>query len=30
MMEKNLNRYTVGVSILFVLNTIVLLKEPWA
>ena len=29
MMEKNLNRYTVAVSILFVLNTILLLKAPW-
>jgi preprotein translocase subunit SecG len=30
MMEKNLNRYTVGVAVLFVLNTIILLKKPWA
>lgn len=30
MMEKNLNRYTVGVAILFALNTIILLKTPWA
>ncbi len=29
MVERNLNRYTVAVSILFVLNTIILLKKPW-
>ena len=29
MVERNLNRYTVVVSILFVLNTILLLKAPW-
>ena len=29
MVERNLNRYTVAFSILFVLNTIVLLKKPW-
>jgi preprotein translocase subunit SecG len=29
MMEKNLNRYTVGVAILFFLNTVLLLKAPW-
>jgi preprotein translocase subunit SecG len=29
MVERNLNRYTVLVSILFVLNTIILLKSPW-
>ena len=29
MVERNLNRYTVAVSILFVINTIVLLKQPW-
>lgn len=29
MVERNLNRYTVAVSILFIINTIVLLKEPW-
>ena len=29
MMEKNLNRYTVAIAILFVLNTILLLKKPW-
>ena len=30
MMEKNLNRYTVAIAILFVLNTIILIKKPWA
>lgn len=29
MMEKNLNRYTVAIAVLFVLNTILLLKSPW-
>jgi preprotein translocase subunit SecG len=29
MVERNLNRYTVAFSILFVINTIVLLKKPW-
>ncbi len=29
MMEKNLNRYTVAISILFVINTVILLKKPW-
>lgn len=29
MVEKNLNRYTVIVAVLFVLNTILLLKAPW-
>jgi preprotein translocase subunit SecG len=29
MVERNLNRYTVAISILFVLNTIILLKKPW-
>jgi preprotein translocase subunit SecG len=29
MVERNLNRYTVAISILFVINTIVLLKTPW-
>ena len=29
MVERNLNRYTVAISILFVLNTILLLKKPW-
>lgn len=30
MMEKNLNRYTVIVAVLFMINTVILLKEPWA
>lgn len=29
MMEKNLNRWTVFFAILFVVNTILLLKKPW-
>jgi preprotein translocase subunit SecG len=29
MVERNLNRWTVFFAILFVLNTILLLKEPW-
>ena len=30
MVERNLNRWTVAFAILFVVNTIVLLKKPWA
>ncbi|HEY1457987.1 MAG TPA: preprotein translocase subunit SecG [Solirubrobacteraceae bacterium] len=30
MVERNLNRWTVLFAVLFFLNTIVLLKEPWA
>ncbi len=30
MVERNLNRYTVAIAILFVLNTILLIKKPWA
>jgi preprotein translocase subunit SecG len=30
MVERNLNRWTIFFAILFVLNTIVLLKKPWA
>lgn len=29
MMEKNLNRWTVFFAVLFVVNTILLLKKPW-
>jgi preprotein translocase subunit SecG len=29
MVERNLNRWTVAFAIVFVLNTIVLLKKPW-
>ncbi len=30
MVERNLNRYTVAIAILFVINTIILIKKPWA
>ena len=30
MVERNLNRWTVAFAIIFVVNTIVLLKKPWA
>ena len=30
MVERNLNRWTIFFAVLFVLNAIVLLKEPWA
>jgi preprotein translocase subunit SecG len=30
MVERNLNRWTIFFAVLFVLNTIVLLKKPWA
>jgi preprotein translocase subunit SecG len=29
MVERNLNRWTVAFAIMFVLNTILLLKKPW-
>jgi preprotein translocase subunit SecG len=29
MVERNLNRWTVAFAILFVANTILLLKKPW-
>ena len=29
MVERNLNRWTVFFAIVFVLNTILLLKHPW-
>jgi preprotein translocase subunit SecG len=29
MVERNLNRWTVFFAIVFVLNTILLLKKPW-
>jgi preprotein translocase subunit SecG len=29
LVERNLNRWTVFFSVLFVINTIVLLKTPW-
>ncbi len=30
MVERNLNRWTVFFAILFVANTILLIKQPWA
>jgi preprotein translocase subunit SecG len=30
MVERNLNRWTVVFAVLFFLNAIVLLKQPWA
>ena len=30
MVERNLNRWTIFFSIVFVVNAIVLLKRPWA
>jgi preprotein translocase subunit SecG len=30
MVERNLNRWTVFFAVLFVVNTIILLKKPWA
>jgi preprotein translocase subunit SecG len=30
LVERNLNRWTVGFAIAFVINTILLLKKPWA
>jgi preprotein translocase subunit SecG len=30
MVERNLNRWTIFFSILFVVNAIILLKRPWA
>ncbi len=29
LVERNLNRWTVGFAIVFALNTILLLKAPW-
>ncbi len=29
MVERNLNRWTVAFAIMFVLNTVLLLKKPW-
>jgi preprotein translocase subunit SecG len=29
MVERNLNRWTVFFAVLFVANTVVLLKKPW-
>ena len=30
MVERNLNRWTVFFAIVFVINTVILLKKPWA
>ncbi len=30
LVERNLNRWTIGFAIAFVVNTILLLKSPWA
>ncbi len=30
MVERNLNRWTVFFAVVFVLNTVLLLKKPWA
>jgi preprotein translocase subunit SecG len=29
MVERNLNRYTIAIAVLFILNTILLIKKPW-
>ncbi|MEA2381938.1 MAG: preprotein translocase subunit SecG [Solirubrobacteraceae bacterium] len=29
LVERNLNRWTIGFAIAFVVNTIILLKKPW-
>jgi preprotein translocase subunit SecG len=29
MVERNLNRWTVFFAVIFVLNTVLLLKKPW-
>ena len=30
LVERNLNRWTIAFAIAFVVNTIILLKKPWA
>jgi preprotein translocase subunit SecG len=30
LVERNLNRWTIFFSVLFILNAIILLKRPWA
>jgi preprotein translocase subunit SecG len=30
LVERNLNRWTIFFSVLFVINAIILLKRPWA
>ena len=29
MVERNLNRWTIGFAIAFAINTVILLKKPW-
>ena len=29
LVERNLNRWTIAFAVLFVVNTIILLKQPW-
>ncbi len=29
LVERNLNRWTIGFALLFAVNTIVLIKQPW-
>ncbi|TMK41436.1 MAG: preprotein translocase subunit SecG [Actinobacteria bacterium] len=30
LVERNLNRWTIGFAVAFAINTILLLKKPWA
>jgi preprotein translocase subunit SecG len=30
LVERNLNRWTIGFAIAFAVNTILLIKQPWA
>jgi preprotein translocase subunit SecG len=30
LIERNLNRWTIGFAVVFVVNIILLLKKPWA
>lgn len=30
LIERNLNRWTVGFAIAFVINIVIILKKPWA
>jgi preprotein translocase subunit SecG len=29
LVERNLNRWTIGFAVVFVINTVLLLKSPW-
>ena len=29
LVERNLNRWTIGFAILFAVNTVILIKKPW-